>query len=211
VKHYIEKLSDKLSEYYSDEEWDVLVDLLNSLEFKYNKTNYHFKNIKERIENSTNIDMDNYYEEVCTPLYYEIESFVIAMRSTVDIIMHIINKTMKLGIESSRVNLGTVYKHPNNTKMVRNILHRYTHNRDSALWNFFYQFRNEIVHEKSITQTLPIVINFFQVPHPLAYFEIKGQKQNVVTYLETAMNFLKRFVIHLFEQIEITVEHNLGN
>ncbi|PDZ94640.1 hypothetical protein CON36_32725, partial [Bacillus cereus] len=159
---------------------------------------------------STDFNMDNYYDEVCNPLYYETESFVIAMRSTADIIMHIINRTMKLGIESSKVNLSTVYKHPKTTKTIKNILHRYTHNRDSALWNFFYQFRNEIVHEKSITQTLPITINFFNGPQPLAYFEINGQKQNVVIYLETALNFLKRFVIHLFEQIEITVEHNFS-
>jgi len=210
MKHHIEKLSDKLSEYYSDKEWDALVELLNSLEFKYNKTSYHLDNIKQKLEKSITFNMDNYYEEVCNPLYYETESFVIAMRSTVDIIMHIINITMRLNIESSKVNLSTVYRHPNTTKMIKNILHRYTHNRDSALWNFFYQFRNEIVHEKSINQTLPIIINFFQVPQPLAYFEINGQKQNVVTYLETALNFLRRFVIHLFEQIEITIEYKFN-
>lgn len=210
MKNNIEKLSDKLSDYYSDEEWDALVELLDSLEFKYNKTSYHLVNIKQKLEKSTDFNMDNYYEEVCNPLYYETESFVIAMRSTADIIMHIINRTMKLGIESSKVNLSTVYKHPKTTKTIKNILHRYTHNRDSALWNFFYQFRNEIVHEKSITQTLPITINFFNGPQPLAYFEINGQKQNVVIYLETALNFLKRFVIHLFEQIEITVERNFS-
>ncbi|MCU7667968.1 hypothetical protein [Bacillus thuringiensis] len=210
MKNNIEKLSDKLSDYYSDEEWDALVELLDSLEFKYNKTSYHLVNIKQKLEKSTDFNMDNYYEEVCNPLYYETESFVIAMRSTADIIMHIINRTMKLGIESSKVNLSTVYKHPKTTKTIKNILHRYTHNRDSALWNFFYQFRNEIVHEKSITQTLPITINFFNGPQPLAYFEINGQKQNVVIYLETALNFLKRFVIHLFEQIEITVEYNFS-
>lgn len=210
MKNHIEKLSDKLSDYYNDEEWDALVELLDSLEFKYNKTSYHLVNIKQKLEKSTDFNMDNYYEEVCNPLYYETESFVIAMRSTADIIMHIINRTMKLGIESSKVNLSTVYKHPKTTKTIKNILHRYTHNRDSALWNFFYQFRNEIVHEKSITQTLPITINFFNGPQPLAYFEINGQKQNVVIYLETALNFLKRFVIHLFEQIENTVERNFS-
>ncbi|MDA1674539.1 hypothetical protein [Bacillus cereus group sp. TH152-1LC] len=210
MKNHIEKLSDKLSDYYNDEEWDALVELLDSLEFKYNKTSYHLVNIKQKLEKSTDFNMDNYYDEVCNPLYYETESFVIAMRSTADIIMHIINRTMKLGIESSKVNLSTVYKHPKTTKTIKNILHRYTHNRDSALWNFFYQFRNEIVHEKSITQTLPITINFFNGPQPLAYFEINGQKQNVVIYLETALNFLKRFVIHLFEQIEITVERNFS-
>ncbi|MEJ1518038.1 hypothetical protein R3O67_33220 [Bacillus cereus] len=210
MKNHIEKLSDKLSDYYNDEEWDALVELLDSLEFKYNKTSYHLVNIKQKLEKSTDFNIDNYYDEVCNPLYYETESFVIAMRSTADIIMHIINRTMKLGIESSKVNLSTVYKHPKTTKTIKNILHRYTHNRDSALWNFFYQFRNEIVHEKSITQTLPITINFFNGPQPLAYFEINGQKQNVVIYLETALNFLKRFVIHLFEQIENTVERNFS-
>lgn len=209
MKNHIEKFTDRLSEFNSEEEFDTLVELLDSLEFKYNKTEYHLLNIKEKVEKSTNLHMENFYEEVCNPLYYETESFIVALRSTIDIIMHVINNALKLGIDRGGVHLSSVYKHRETPKTVRNILHRYTHNRESALWNFLYQFRNEIVHEKSINQSLPITIDFFQIPMPSAYFEINGEKKNVVSYLENALNFLRRFIIHLFEQIEITVEHNL--
>lgn len=202
----LEFLSEKFIPYFEGESWEKLSELLETIEFKHNKSIYHLDNIKEKILKSTNFEQENYYENIYFTLYYELESFLIAVRSTVDIIMHVINKSLGLGLETFETNLGTVYRHPKLTVRVKNALHKYSHNRNNLIWEFIYQNRNEVVHEKSVNQTLPVSIDFFQGPEVQAFMEVNGEQKNLENFLAACVNFIQRFIIHLFEALSVSLE-----
>lgn len=201
MKLDFDNLSDKFAPYYIGEKWQNLAESFESLEFKYKKSVYHVNSIKEKITKSTDYEQMDYYEQICNPIYFELESFLISIRSSVDIVMHIINESMNLNISNENVYIGSVYNSSNLPKMIKNVLHKYTHNRDKQVWNFIYSFRNLVVHEKSVNQELPLSIDFFNGPHPLAYFEYNGKQNNVVTFLESSIGFIEKFISGIFESI----------
>lgn len=197
---------EKIFYHFEDEEVTNLETIFESLEFKYNKTLYHLENMKKQEKEASDIEMDNYYENVYYPLYYELESFLISIRSTVDICMHLINESFSLKIDNLNVHLNSIYKHNKLPKPTKNILKKYTHNRDNLTWNFIYTYRNELVHEKSVNQSLPIDINLFHTEKPTAYFELEGQQRNLITFCSNCLFLLDRFIMHLLEAINISLE-----
>lgn len=202
----LDYITDKLMSYYEPNQWSSISDFFETLEFKYHKSAYHMEKIQEKIEQSTNFEMGDYYKNVYSPLYYELESFLVSIRSSIDIIMHLLNKTLGLNLSNYEVSLSNVYHSRTLSRDVKNVLHRYTHNRGNDTWNFIYKNRNQIVHEKSINQSFPLVIDVFQQEQPNAYIEVDGQQRNVVTFLKKAMQFLGRFIVHLFESVALTIE-----
>lgn len=206
-----EYLIGKIMPHFEGQDMEELSDFFETIEFKHNKSVYHLDNIKEKILKSTNFDQENYYENTYFTLYYELESFLIAIRSAVDIIMHAINKTLKLNIPKNDTNIGTVYRHPGVSVRVTNVLHKYSHNRSNQLWNFIYQARNEIIHEKSVNQTLPVTIDFFQTPEVTAFMEVNNERKNLTNFLEACLTFIQRFIIHLFEALSVSLERGEQN
>ena len=207
----LEYVYEKIMPLYDTEDFTRLADYIESIEFKYNKSYYHLLNLMNKIDAAMDFEQEDYYEKIYNPLYFELESFLIGIRTTVDITMHVLNESLDCKIEKNHVNLGSVYKSTKLTKAIKNVLHRYTHNRDSSTWSFIYQNRNEVVHEKGVNQILPITIDFFQGPKPVAYFEVEGEQRNINTFLENCLNFLKRFITHLFESLIVTLEYKKRN
>lgn len=203
-----ENFTDKFAPYFVGESWEKIAEYFDSLEFKYEKSIYHFDKIKSKINESEDFGQFDYYEKILNPIYFELESFLISIRSSVDIVMHIINTSLDLRLSNDNVYIGSIYKSSDLPKTIKNVLHKYTHNRDKQIWNFIYSFRNQVVHEKSINQSLPLSLDFFHGPKPLAYFEFNGKQNNVVTFLESSIGFIERFITNLFEAIVSVKEYN---
>lgn len=197
----LEEHKNCLMENLEPEKWEMLSEIIETVEFKYNKSNYHLNNIKEKILKSNNFEQDNYYEEIYSGIYYEMESFLIAIRSSVDVLLHFINEGLELGIESRDIILSNVYRNPKTTQRVRNVLHKHTHNRNSIIWNFIYQARNEIVHEKSVVQITPVTVNFFDENNIQAFIDVNGQPRNLMMFYQSCLHFLSRFIVELTEAI----------
>lgn len=195
----------QIEEYFDEAKHSELYDRFTALDFKLNKNNYHFENIKKIIGKSDILDTEDYYSDIHLPIYYEVESFLVSLRSSVDILLHLVTFSFDLRIPTNEVNLYTVYNHKKLPKNVKNIFERYTRPFNNATWNFIYTSRNEVVHEKSVNQILPIEVDLFGYEKPTVFFEWENAQRELLSFFSQCLRFLETFVSQFLQSIKISL------
>lgn len=199
----------RICDFFEEEEQNALHELFDSIEFKLNRTNYHLNNINSIMNQAGDLERLDYYKDIHMPIYYELEGLLVSLRSSVDMLLHLINFCYKMNLKNIEVTLYNIYSNRKLTKNTKNIFDRYTRPYNNPTWNFIYTFRNEIVHEKSINQVLPIKIDLFTLDTPLAFFVVENKEKEILTFLDQCMRFLDTFSSLIFQSIEVslTVKH----
>lgn len=194
------------ADFFDDEQQAELQDFFDSIQFKLNRTKYHFNQIKHVIRHAGDPENDNYYDEVHLPIYYEMEGFLVSLRSTIDILLHLINFTFQLGLSGYDVQLHNVYRHRKLPKALKNIFDRYTRPYNNPVWTFIYTFRNETVHEKSIHQVLPIHVDMFtEGNEPLVFFIHEDAEREIKSFFNNCIRFLETFNTQMFQAMKISL------
>lgn len=182
----------QVEDYFEESKQNELYDIYDSLKFKINKNNYHFDNISRILSNSNIIEQADYYNDTHLPIYYEAESFIVSIRSSADILLHIINHAFCLSLERNEVTLYNVYHHAKLPKAIKTQFQFYTRP-DNPTWNFIYTSRNMIVHEKSINHLYPVHIDLFTMKEPIAFVEVDGVPKEVLTFFGQCLRHMERF------------------
>lgn len=195
----------EIEEFFDESKHSELYDVFTALDFKLNKNKYHFENISRIITDSNILDKEDYYSEIHLPIYYEMESFLVSIRSSVDILLHLVNFSFNLSIPTNEVNLYNVYRHKALPKNVKNILDRYTRPYNNPTWNFIYTSRNEIVHEKSVNQILPIEVDLFGFDKPTVFFEWENAPREMLSFYSQCLRFLETFVSQFLLSVKISL------
>lgn len=194
-----------ITESFSEEKQMKLHDIFESAQFKLNRNTYHLNKINAIIDKSSELDHHDYYEDIYMPLYYEIESLLVSLRSGVDMFLHLVNTVFDYGMMGNDVTLYSVYHHPELPKPVKNIFNRFTRPYNNPVWNFIYSARNEIVHEKSINQVIPINIDLFSAEQPIVLLQWEGQEKELFALLRQSLRLLDNFGAELLTAVRISV------
>jgi hypothetical protein len=197
---------DAISEHYDEQKQQQLFNIFDALQFKLKRNTYHFSNINKILGNATNLENNDYYNDIYMPIYYEIEGFLVSIRSSVDMLLHLANYTFQFNIPNHEVTLASIYHHNHLPKMVKNIFDRYTRPYRNPTWNFIYTFRNEIVHEKSVPQVLPINIDPFVTDQPSIYFSMDNSDKELISFFSNCLRFLETFTVQLLSSIEVSLK-----
>lgn len=196
---YLRAILDKVDE----DRYNRVSELFESINFKMSRNEYHFGNIKSIVRDTDIMEVENYYTSINLPIYFEMESLLVSLRSTVDILMHLINDLFELRLDD--VYIGNIFKHPRLPSEVKNILKKYTRTFDNTTWNFIYTSRNEIVHEKSIPQILPVNIDPFQFNQINVFMKWEDIDREIISFLNQCLKFLQNFCNQLYENILISI------
>ncbi|QST02338.1 hypothetical protein IMZ31_23080 (plasmid) [Pontibacillus sp. ALD_SL1] len=199
------KLDLHISDSFDEQKQNELSDISASLKFKCKKTAYHYQQVQNLTKRSSIFDTANYYEEVNLPIYYESENFLIAIRSSVDVLMHYLSVFFDLNLSAKDVNVHSVYKHNKIPKGVKNTFHQYTRPYQNNIWLFIYEHRNEIVHQKSFDQILPIRIDLFSSDVPLIFLDWKGEEKELLTLYGASLRFLENFISQINQSIKLSI------
>lgn len=195
---------DAVSEHYEEEKKQQLFEIFDALNFKLKRNTYHLSNINKILENATNLENNDYYNDIYMPIYFEIEGFLVSIRSSVDMILHLNNYVFDFGLPNIEITLASIYHHKELPKMVKNIFDRYTRPYKNPTWNFIYTFRNEIVHEKSVHQVLPINIDMFLTEKPSIFFSMDHSDKELLSFFNNCLRFLETFVSQMLSSIEVS-------
>lgn len=195
---------DLLSEHFDEEDQGKLQPLLDSIEFKLARNRYHFGNIKRIVEESDPTS-ENLYEEIYYPVYFEMESLLVSLRSSVDLVLQLVNFSFGMKLDNMSCTLSNIYHHRSLPKPIKNILDRFTRPHQNPTWKFISSFRNESVHEKSIHQLLPISIDHFTTEKPLVFFEMDGVQKELLTFFAQSVRFIDTFSTSLFQAIHVAL------
>src|SRR5690625_123077 len=146
IARYQKELLERLPE----DRHEAVVNLFKNIAFKLEKNLYYYTNI---LNNIKNIQNTNDFKSML-PIYFDIETLLISLRSSIDVILHLINDVMELGIESYDVHIGSIRRRLKRGSRMFNILDRYIGRRSGNSWQFLYYLRNDIVHENSIYELM---------------------------------------------------------
>lgn len=194
----------EIEEFFDESKHSELYDIFTALDFKLNKNKYHLKNI-HRIIDEADVEKDDFYGEIHLPIYYEVESFLVSLRSSVDILLHLVNFVFDMKLNTNDVTLYQVFHHKKLPKNVKNIFERYTRPYNNPTWNFIYTSRNEIVHEKSVNQILPITVDLFGYEKPTVFFEWENAPREMLVFFNQCLRFLETFVLQFLQSIKISL------
>lgn len=189
-----------LKKFPEQDEQDKVLELFQNLVFKLEKNLYHLNNINFSIEKASG---KNDFLALM-PIYFELESFLVSTRSSVDMLMHIINYCLRFEIENYQVSVSSIFHNSHLPKPMKDIFSRYTSPYDNPTWSFIYLFRNEVVHEKSIFQALPI---YFKpvLEHHFLYAKIGKSEKEVTDYLKVCLRFLDTFSDRILSVLLVTL------
>jgi hypothetical protein len=190
-----------LKKFPEQEEQQKILELFQNLVFKLEKNLYHLNNINFSIEKASG---KNDFLALM-PIYFELESFLVSTRSSVDMLMHLLNYVLKYQIESNQVSVSSVFRCNRLSKPLKDIFSRYTSPYNNPTWSFIYLFRNEVVHEKSIFQALPIYFkpvleNYF------LYAKIGKSEKEITDYLKVCLRFLDTFVDRILSMMVVSLK-----
>lgn len=196
---------ESIAEGFHEEKQVELHDIFEAAQFKLNRNRYHFQNIKNIIEKSSNVETLDYYEDIYLPLYYEMESILVSLRSSVDMFLHLINNVFDFGLVQNDVNLYNIYHHKQLPQYVKNIFNRFTRPYNNPVWNFIYSARNDIVHEKSVNQVIPVNIDLFSSETPIVLLTWDGQEKEMISFFNQALKLLDNFGSELIQAVRISI------
>ena len=178
---------------------EKIKELFQSIVFKLEKNLYHLNNISHSIEKAS--EKNDFLSLM--QLYFELENFLISTRSSVDMVMHLINYCLDLNIDENTVAVSTVYRSKKLPKPMKDIFNRYTTPYNNPTWSFIYLLRNEVVHEKSIYQVLPI---YFKpvLDTNFLYMKTNSGEKEMLDHLKVCLRFLDTFVDRVLSILAIT-------
>ena len=198
----IEKYEKEIAELMEGHlEIDSLHNHFSSLLFKCKKTHYHFAKITNIATRAANLENENYFDDIHRAAYFELENFLITIRSAVDILMHINNESLSLGLKD--VYLHHVYKQKKLPHQIKNIFNRFTRHYDNPIWNFIYTYRNEVIHAKSIDQFMTINIDVFAAEKPLLFLLWESEEREAMSFLKACIHFLESFISENLQAIRV--------
>lgn len=204
IQKTIMEYYNEIEDFFNENKHHELYDIFSSLEFKLNKNKYHFEQINEIIDNSSEL-IEDYYKEVHLPIYYEFESFLVSLRTSVDILLHLVDFSFDFKMNKNDITLYNIFHHKKLPKNLKNIFERYTRPYNNPTWTFIYTSRNEIVHEKSVSQILPITVDIFNFEKPTVFFEWEEIKREMITFLNQCLRFLETFATQFLQAIKISL------
>lgn len=176
----------------------LLDDILTTLEFRLNKNHYLFKNICALSKNKSSIEND--------VIYYESENLIINIRSTLDILLQLINVLYKMELSGINVSVKNIVRHKKMTNALRDIFSLHTHPKNQ-FWNFIYTTRNEIVHEVCIKTQLPILLDEEysegKVIYKTVFINKSGDKEDLL--------FFYNQCVKLIDELADNILHVIGN
>jgi hypothetical protein len=190
-----------LKTFVGDSEKQKVLDLFQNLVFKLEKNLYHLNNINLFIEKASG---KNDFLTLM-PIYFELESFLVSTRSSVDMLMHILNYCLHYEIESTQVSVSSVYRCKKLSKPLKEIFARYTTPYNNPTWSFIYLFRNEVVHEKSIFQVMPLQFKPV-LDHTFLYAKIGKTDKEITDHLKVCLRFLDKFIERVLSILEISIK-----
>lgn len=179
---------------------DEILVLFQNLVFKLEKNLYHFENIKINLEksNKTNNIVDK------MPIYFEMESLFVSLRSTVDMLLHLLNDCLRLNIEKKDVSIFSIFQ-SNIPKNFKNIFGQYVTKRNNPIWEFIYTFRNDIVHDVSIVQALPITFKEIEGNYYI-FCTYEGRSRDLLDLYKESLKLLDRFIAKTLDMLSITLK-----
>ena len=192
-----------LEKFETQEEKQKVLELFQNLVFKLEKNLYHLNNIILSIEKASKKEKKDFF--TLMPIYFELESFLVSTRSSVDMLMHLLNYCLNYEIDNNQVSVSTVYHSGRLSKPIKDVFDRYTSPYNNPVWSFIYLFRNEVVHEKSIFQVLPLYFKdtFGQ---QFLYGKINNEEKEIVDYLKVCIRFLDTFINKMLSVLEISIK-----
>ena len=179
---------------------DEAILLFRNLVFKLEKNLYHYNNINRILENSTK--KDNFFEKM--PIYFEMESLFVSFRSTIDMLMHVLNYILDLKIANKDVSLFFFFL-SNIPENFKNISKSYVSKFNNPIWEFIYSFRNDIVHERSIFQVLPIRFKEIGEYHYI-YCIFQDKEKDLMDLFKECFKFLDQYISRNLNMLEITIK-----
>lgn len=169
----------------------LLDDILTTLEFRLNKNHYLFKNICTLSKNKSTIDDD--------VIYYESENLIINIRSTVDILLQLINTVYKMELSGLNINVKNIVRHKKMTNALKDIFLLHTHPKNQ-FWNFIYTTRNEIVHEVCIKTQLPILLDEDyrdgEVIYKTVFVNKHGDKEDLLVFYKQCVKLIDELTLN---------------
>lgn len=190
-----------LKKFYKQDEKEKVLELFQNLVFKLEKNLYHLNNINSSIEKASG---KNEFLALM-PIYFELESFLVSTRSSVDMLMHLLNYCLKYNIDNNQVSVSTVFHSGRLSKPLKDIFSRYTTPYNNPTWSFIYLFRNEVVHEKSIFQALPIYFKSV-MDCEFLYAKIGKSEKEITDHLKVCLRFLDTFTDRILSMLEISLK-----
>lgn len=188
----------EISEYFEGDERQRVTEYIESLFFKFSKNQYHYGHLQQTVEKHDENEDVPFYDAFHLPIYYETESLLVNMRSTVDVALHLVNVCFHLDIKRNDVTTHSVYFHPKLPSEIKGIMDQYTRPYDNPVWKFIYTSRNEIVHEKSVEFVLPLQFDTMEIRGQdklFVTFEKDGQSKDVLLFFKQCIQFLESLVI----------------
>jgi hypothetical protein len=180
---------------------DEAVILFQNLVFKLEKNLYHYNTIKKMVDSSSK--KDHFFDLM--PIYFEMESLLVSFRSTIDMIMHILNFSLELKIENKDVSLFSVLN-SNIPEKFKNISRAYVSKNKNSTWDFIYTLRNEIVHKQSIFQVLPVHIKTIE-GNDYLFCLYKNQERDVMDLFKLGLKFIDRYAEKNLGILEIVLKN----
>ncbi|GAB6463868.1 hypothetical protein bcgnr5390_17050 [Bacillus luti] len=200
IEELRESYTFEIGEYFEGEDQQRVLEYIESMFFKFSKNQYHYNHIDRIVEKAQGDEIDSFYESIHLPIYYETESLLVNMRSTVDVALNLVNICFDLGIAKNNVTTHSIYFHPKLPIDIKNILNRFTRPKDNPVWSFIYMSRNEIVHEKSVEFVLPLHFDYMEFlgdEKLFITFEREGQTKDIQMFFKQCIQFLESFVIEI--------------
>lgn len=191
-----------LKRFPEQEDQEKILELFQNLVFKLEKNLYHLTNINFSIQKASG--KNNFVDLM--PIYFELESFLVSTRSSVDMLMHILNYCLKFNIENNQVSVSSIFRNTHLKKPMKDIFSRYTSPYNNPTWSFIYLFRNEVVHEKSIFQALPIYFKDILGQYFL-YAKIGNAEKEITDHLKVCLRFLDTFVDRILSVLLVIMKN----
>lgn len=199
LSHHVDEFVERLS----DDHQDPFFSLWDNILFKLNRNVYHYNRIHHYVHSVEFHLPDDLYHDITLPIYYEMESLLVSLRSSVDMLLSLVNFSLSLDVQGD-LTIGSIYHHPRLPKVVKNVFQRYTRPHSNPTWEFILTVRNEVVHERGVHQMLPLTLDYFQQP-PTLFMEYNAENVDTLRVLKDSIRFLENFHNDMCSAIRISM------
>ena len=192
----IARYQKELLEQLPEDRHKTVVNLFKNIAFKLEKNLYYYTNILDNIDNIHNTDDFR----SMLPIYFDIETLLISLRSSIDVVLHLINDVMELGIESNDVHIGSIRRRLKRGSRMFNVLNRYTGRGSGDSWQFLYYFRNDIVHERSIYELMDFYL-IGEEGNERLYVDFRNKRDDFIQLFRNCFRIVDGFSSSVFKAL----------
>src|SRR5690625_1990238 len=192
----IARYQKELLEQLPEDRHKTVVNLFKNIAFKLEKNLYYYTNILDNIDNIHNTDDFR----SMLPIYFDIETLLISLRSSIDVVLHLINDVMDLGFESNDVHIGSIRRRLKRGSRMFNVLNRYTGRGSGDSWQFLYYFRNDIVHERSIYELMDFYL-IGEEGNERLYVDFRNKRDDFIQLFRNCFRIVDGFSSSVFKAL----------